>query len=371
MNNKLSEELPHDSDFANFINRSSIYLNELRNRLLWIVLIAALFAGINLYKAIQKGKFYQCSLTFVLDEDNSNSYMDLAGLTGMYGLGEMSENGTTSDRIMKLFQSNNMLGEQLLKTDTNNTISLANRVLEYYDSSIFYSQLSFMDNWTAEEKEKINGLDENFRFNQTESENLDLVESSILESITEFLTLKKEPITRIEYDEDSRIFSLLTRSIDQNLSIDLTNSLFLALSKYYTKNRIKKHDEIYNINKSKTDSLKTELANAQYRLANFEDSNRNLVFAKGRLTQKKIETEIGILRILYAEARKQLQISEYALRQVKPIFQVIDYPSKSLRASRFSKKKAVFYGGLLGAFLGISFIVLRKAYIMAIHNHHL
>ncbi len=365
MKNNSLDELNHDSDFANFINTTLVYAKELLKNFIWIIIPAALFAGFNLYKAIQKGKFYQCSLTFVLDEENASVSMDIAGLSSMYGLGDLSENGTSSDRIMRLFQSNSMLAVQLLKKDSLNETSLANRVLEHYNSDRFFSPLSIMDHWTGEEVLKLNALDDKFRFSKTRMDDLDLIESAILENITEFLTLKKEPVTRIEYDEDARIFTLLTRSLNQKLSIDLTNSLFQALSKYYTLNRTKKQNEIYHLNKSKTDSLKTELASAQYKLANFVDSNRNLVFAKGRLTKKKIETEIEILRVLYSEARKQLQISEYALRQVKPIFQVIDYPSRSLKALRHSKKRAVLFGGLLGAFLGMGLIVLRKAYSMA------
>ena len=354
-----------DSDFVKFVERTKIYLDTLLKNIYWIVLASGITAGISLYLATKQGKFYQCKLTFVLDEENAGNSLDFASITGMYGLTNQSESGASSDRIMELFRSNKFLTEELLRTDSTTSKSLANRVLDNYNKGKFFSQLGFIDNWNEHEKKEIKQLEDNFQFKSNNYAELTRVEKSVLLNIIDFLTQKKEPVTRISFNEDSGIFTLLTRSKNHDLSIDLTNALYIALSKYYISNKLKKYEEIYQINKIKTDSLRQAMASVQYQLADFEDSNRNLVFSKGKLKQKRLNAELQVVQVLYSEARKQLQISEYSLRQVKPIFQIIDYPAESLMASRQSKKRAVLRGGILGAFAIIGFFLLKKVWELA------
>lgn len=366
MENNTSGQKSGDTDFIKFVNRSKLFITVIFKNLIWIGIIASISAGISLYIALKQDDFYQCKLTFILDEEKSNNNFDVAALTGIYAFKNENQLGTSSDRIMKLFQSNSFLKEELLKKDSIKNTSLANRVLENYDKNLFFSPLSLIDSWNEGELEQINYLDQGFKFNATFYDSLNKVEKAILTNIIDHLTMKKEPICRIKFDEDSGFFTLVTQSINHDLSIDLTNSLFRSLSKYYTENKTLKYKDINEINTTKTDSLRKDLAAIQFKLANFKDSNLELIYSKSRLKEKQLRTELEVTRVLYAEARKQLQISEYTLRQIKPIFQVIDHPAESLKRIKPSKKRALFYGFILGAFLTMGCIVLMKVVALAL-----
>ena len=63
---------------------------------------------------------------------------------------------------------------------------------------------------------------------------------------------------------------------------------------------------------------------------------------------------------MYGEIIKNLEISDFTLRNKTPFVQPIDRPILPLDAEKTSLFKSMFIGGFLGLFLSILFITIRK-----------
>jgi uncharacterized protein involved in exopolysaccharide biosynthesis len=67
--------------------------------------------------------------------------------------------------------------------------------------------------------------------------------------------------------------------------------------------------------------------------------------------QQKIQTKIQITGTTYAELVKNVEILKLELVQQTPLIQVIDAPIMPLEREGFGKIKGIIFGGFLGGFL--------------------
>ena len=104
------------------------------------------------------------------------------------------------------------------------------------------------------------------------------IETYVLKELTKLLfgTEGGSGIVFSEYGELTGIMKLSTSSYNENLSIDITNSIFEELSDFYIKKSVEKQQQTFDLMKVKHDSINDLLATNDYLLARFQDKNRGL-----------------------------------------------------------------------------------------------
>ena len=140
----------------------------------------------------------------------------------------------------------------------------------------------------------------------------------------------------------------------------MLEAIYENLSTYYIEKATEKQLHTYEAIKFKTDSIFTEIRSTEYALANFKDTNFGLRTRKDQLRAAQLEAQVKILYTMFGEAKKNQEMTEFALRDQTPVVQVIDSPIPPIEPEDGSKAKAIIIACLLGGFLGGGYIIGRK-----------
>ena len=203
-----------------------------------------------------------------------------------------------------------------------------------------------------------------FRFTHNRVDEFTNLENLFLRLLYQYImgneALGKEPRLTSSLDEDSGIMTLGMNSEYSELTLGVLNNIYHHLSQFFIEKSIEKHQRTYDITEFKRDSILTELKKSEYLLANFKDKNRNLVTVKGYLNQLKYERDVSILNIMYASSVRNLETTDFALRNMTPVVQIIDLPRSPIYPRKASWLMAFIKGGLFGSILVAIFYVFRK-----------
>ncbi len=164
----------------------------------------------------------------------------------------------------------------------------------------------------------------------------------------------------------------LTYGLVLSLSIMLLNSLFEKLSTFYIDKTIEKQKQIYEITKSKADSLLGVMNSAQLNLLKIKDTQRNLTLNQYRSEELSLERDYQTSLIAYGVAIKNKEIADFSLKSKIPFVQSIDLPIPPLSPaskSRMTYIKQGIIGVIIGVFLAIAFIIGRKIYRDAMESN--
>lgn len=97
----------------------------------------------------------------------------------------------------------------------------------------------------------------------------------------------------------------------------------------------------------------------QQKLATFSDANRNVVSAKYKLSQDRLQNEANLAYSVYNQTAQQLQLAKVKVQDNTPVFKVIQPAVQPIDPSKPSKKMIVISFFLL-SFIGSSMWILRK-----------
>jgi hypothetical protein len=330
-----------------------------------IIFLSLLIATAYVFFTWDEKPKYSEKLTFMMDEDQGNPLQGFS-LFDVFGKGGKTNTG---EKLLKLFESKKILHTTLFDTISYNgkTMFLANYILETHTMEElckpyrYFGYISFKEQWP-----KILLESPPFRFTNGNINDFNRTENQYLRLIYEFISGNENvgltPKLVSSLDKDSGIMSLSMASQDESLTLSILNNIYGHLSVFFIDKSIEKQAKTFRIMNDKRDSITYALKRAEYRLADFKDRNRNLVTVKGYLDQTKMEREIYILNSMYGEAVKQMELTDFALKNKTPIIQVIDLPRAPIVPSKKSFKKISLFGFVLGL-LFTSMLILIIKYI--------
>lgn len=167
---------------------------------------------------------------------------------------------------------------------------------------------------------------------------------------------------RKKYSIDTNIKTGLTtiEVITQNpiVSALLADSITAYLQEYIIGEKTKKAKiDLYNSEKLYNQS-KNNYYQAQQNLANFIDSNKNVVSAKYKVSQDRYQNEANVAYSVYNQMAQQLQMNKIKVQNNTPVFTIIQPAIEPLN-SIVPKKKIIFIVSLLIFFMCSSIYVLR------------
>ena len=323
-------------------------------RLKWWVLAAiGIAASISLVQTLLKPKIIPATMTFMVNDDSGGGGGGVASLLGQFGFGGATTGEFNLDKILELSRSMRIINAALFKKVTvrGKEDFIANHIIITYEYQT--------KNW----KKDTTGL-RDFLFKHDTLANFSRLENKALKNIYDHVRGTKtiQSLLNIGYVEETGILNMTVMGNSEQLSIGLLNSIYKELSEYYISRTVERQQRTFETMKDKTDSLNALLNRLDYEIARFSDTNFGLLDQTSSTPKDRLLRERGLIQYAYAEAVKNKELAEFTLRNITPVFQVIDSPMPPLGPIKYSKSKALILGGFLGGFLAIFFIVFRKIY---------
>ncbi len=313
-----------------------------------IIIVVSLFV----LRALLTPVVYPAQLTFMVNEEEGGGIGGAMVILSQFGFGGGSGGGKYNlEKIIELSKTMRILHLVLFDTLELDGQSdfLANHIIDLYD---------LHDEWSDSKEERLH----NFKFTDNKVEEFDRVANGAMKALQGIIigSEKKKGIYQTRINDDTGIMTLKVDGLDETFSIALTNSIYHHLSHYYTDKAIEKQQFTFDVVKLKVDSIQGALASAEYRLANFKDSNRRLWSKTSSLEEQRLSRDVQMLTVMYGEAIRNLEIADFSLKNKTPFIQLIDAPTAPISPQTSSKLKAILIGGFLGGILAFGFVIARK-----------
>ena len=138
--------------------------------------------------------------------------------------------------------------------------------------------------------------------------------------------------------------------------------MYNQVSDFHITETREKPETTYRLLQSKKDSLFAELSLKENQLARAIDSNIGLVSQAASLKIDRLRRDVQFLTVAYSKVLENTEAAEFALQNATPVFQVIDYPIRPLRSNESSPVLMGIVGVILGGFLSILIVFVRRLY---------
>jgi transcriptional regulator CtsR len=331
------------------IGKATKHLIELKKNWLLVVLCCVPFASYMVYKAVSTPKQYQATMTFMVNSGEGGS--GLAGAASILSsLGVAGPENDNLEKILALSKSMRIVNEVLLTKATidGHNDYIGNHIIKKYD---FYGT-----SWKT--SKELQG----FVFKSANIDSFSLLERGALKALYSKVLGggKVEGLITSSQSRLTQIMTIVVSSISDDLSVVLSQVVFDKLSAFYIEKTVQRERETFKLIKQKADSIKRALTGADFSAAKFEDTNRGLFMETIKIPTKQLGRDVNRLTIMYAEAVKNLEISDFALKNKTPYIQVVDMPFSPLPSISVSWKSNLITGALIGALIGMLFVIFRK-----------
>jgi hypothetical protein len=325
------------------------YINSVFKQWVYILLFGAIgAAGIGAYAFFSKS-YYEADLTIVVKSKDAKA-MGLDNILGQLGWGASGGNANLA-KVKSVAYSKSVLKEAL------------------YDSAMIKGKQDliighFVELYKLKDKWKDSKTLQSFKgFDITQKDN----DSSLKQNVAFGVVLKMvrankddKGILAIKLDDETDMISFKVRSVNEELSYNLSNSIFHNLNEFYL------HDEVANTKSTltslqiETDSVGRLLKSKELELASAQDRNYGIILRSNQANQNQILRDIEVLTEVYAEMRKNLELRQFSLKTNSSMFDVLERPALPLDKKSKSIPIYTIIGLVLGFVLSILVIVIRR-----------
>ena len=325
------------------------FLSDIRKK--WLIVVLFSVGGLLYlaYYAYSATAHYEADLDFVVKTKNSTGggIEDIIGQLGWGGGG-----GTANlDKVKSVAFSKSVLKEALYDEESilGKKDLLLNHIFELY---------GLQKEW--QENKELEGFK---RFELKHKGN----DSSLLQNTAFRRVLgllrgqkKNDGILAIDLNENTDMISFKVRTVNEELSYHLSNSIFKSLNRFYMDDEVSNTKETLTKLRQESDSVAQLIRSKEYQLANARDRNYGIILSKNQVNQDELQRDIVVLSGIYAEMRKNLEIRSFSLKSNSSIFDILESPVLPLKEKNKSVPIYAFVGLLIGLFTSIIFLVFRR-----------
>ena len=149
------------------------------------------------------------------------------------------------------------------------------------------------------------------------------------------------------------------------LSAQVADQTRELLQKYITRFKVEKATDQLNFIEGRYQEKKKEFEKAQERLARYRDQNRNVSSALAQTEEERLQSEFSIATNVYNELAKQLEQAKIQVKEVTPIFSVLEPAVVPHKKTKPKKGTIVIIWLFVGVVAGTS-VVFGKEYLSII-----
>ncbi|MEY4902687.1 MAG: hypothetical protein RLZZ292_502 [Bacteroidota bacterium] len=325
------------------------YFQEVKRNWFLVGIFCTLGVAALLYKYFTDPVEYKATMTFMVNSPEGGSGMaGAASILSSLGMGGAEKDNL--DKILAMSKSMRIINETVLtkaKVDGEYDF-LANHLIKRYE---YHTKA-----WKKDPDLK------DFLFKRSNTDSFSLIERKAIKAIFAQVagSEKVEGLMSNSQSRQTQIMTMNVTTTSDELSVALTRALFETLSAFYIDKATQREKETFRLVKTKADSIKRALNGSDYAAAKFEDTHRGLFMETVKVPNRQLGRDVGRLTMMYGEAIKNLEMSDFALKNRTPYVQPIDEPFSPIKAADRSWKRAIIIGLALGGILGSLYVIIRK-----------
>lgn len=162
--------------------------------------------------------------------------------------------------------------------------------------------------------------------------------------------------SKIKFTQTGKFINVSVKMPDAKLSAETTKTLISLMIKYITSFKLSKQLEDFNFLEQRTREAEERYKIAQYNLANFKDSNYNVVFESYKIKGMQLENEFALSFSLYNQFISQLEQAKIQLKKETPLFTMVEpvyIPDAQSTDPMKSALSFISFGIIVGILLNI------------------
>lgn len=350
--NSSSQNIENQSyvTFRDLVLSLRNYTTQWKSHKSWIFACIAVAVCIAVFKKVKDIPYYEAEVSFMLNEDNSQS-TGLSSLLGQFGgvLGGSSD--INLQKILELAR----------------TRKIAEKV--FFTTIIFEGKSNFLGNFYVRELErqgewlylpfyKKDHPLKGFEFKNSHIDSFTRLENLALKQLHALFLSSLNS----EASDKTGIMKLRFKCPNEMLSYEMTRQLFQEMSDFYVDKSIEKQSFTYLDIKHRVDSLKALIERKEYGLAGIKDSYRSTWLYREEVPKNALDREIRMLSIIYAEALKNQEIASFSLENKTPFIQAIDLPILPLKQIQLKWTNLLLIALFSGLLAGILIVSAKSFY---------
>ncbi|MBS7562849.1 lipopolysaccharide biosynthesis protein [Mucilaginibacter sp. Bleaf8] len=313
-----------------------------------ILVVTIIGAVLGVFYANYKKPVYTAQCSFVL-EDNSNktNVGVLSGFASLIGGGATSNTGIfQGDNILELYTSRLMIEKTLLSP-----VTIEGKKQLLIDRYIDINKLR--EKWVKDKDLK------NISF-EIGKPNFTLKHDSIVSKVVD--DIKGNYLTVERPDKSLNIIDVSVACPDQYYAKEFADRIVENVNAFYVDTRTKRSQENIRMLQLQADSIRTSLNSSMGRVAVAQDANPNPnpAMQSLRITSQRRQVDVQSNQAIYVEVIHNLELAKMALKNERPIIQVIDGPVYPLPVKKLSPIKGAVIAGILAMFFCVIILVTRK-----------
>ncbi|GAB3888461.1 hypothetical protein GCM10028825_21240 [Spirosoma agri] len=298
----------------------------------------------------KKQPVYNATMTFNLGGGgSSNSFGELSSLAGAFGLSQGAPDASifVGDNFLIYAKSRPVVEKTLMKTVKINGVDTL--LVDYY---IRHSGILDED-WEASDTLQ------SFRFGKSKKPE----EYSKLERIamSQIYTRIKGEMSVTQPERKSSFMELRSAMQDEMLAASFLENHLETIEQDYRQKQTKKTSEMYQLLRTRADSIAGMLAGTENKLAQYMDQNQQMVVAQGQINQTKLTRNSSFLSTIYYQALQSADNMRLSLIREAPLFTIIEPVELPLYKETITPI-GMQAGIALGLILAFIAIFLREAY---------
>tara|TARA_B100001250_G_scaffold401539_1_gene413542 strand:- start:70 stop:1161 length:1092 start_codon:yes stop_codon:yes gene_type:complete len=336
-------------------------LKTLWNNKRMIAKIASLFAALGVVVSLLSPIVYTASSTFIPQSSQSGSgASSLSGVASLVGInfgGSMSRteiSPTIYPQILESIPYKRELLEVSLKSSGDDSGILLKDYLLQVKSS--YNVLGLVKKYTIMLPftilNAIKGKKENVSSDSSLGMSVSLDEEKLFKTLEGILSLK--------VNEKDRFISLSAEMSDPVICALVAKEAQNILQKSVINYKIQSASEVLAFNQNQLDLKKIEFDSLQNTLAQFKDSNLNIIDSRFENKLRGLEAEFSLVSSVYQELAKQLEQSKLQVSKDTPIFSVIKPVTIPNIRSAPARTQMVLVCLFFGLVLGCGYVLIKK-----------
>ncbi len=322
-----------------------------------IILVFGLLGGaLGLTKALLTTPKYVAKLSFVVANERSNPLGDYSGMASIAGIDVSGGGGSlfTSDNLIELMKSRRMIEGALLANIEIN--GKATTLLEHY-----LDYTGIRKSW-KKEPEFANiqfvpggGL---LKFSR--------VQDSIIGDV--YQDISKQMISIVKPEKKLSLIVSTCTSTDEVFSKKFLEELNKKVSEFYIETKTRRLKQNVDILQMRADSLAGIITSSTIGIATLTDQNVNPARAIVMAGRSRKQVDLQVAGTVYGEVVKNLELAKVTLQRETPLIQIIDSPVYPLDVVKLGKLKGIIFGGILGGFLILAWLLGRRYYFDIMKN---
>jgi hypothetical protein len=176
------------------------------------------------------------------------------------------------------------------------------------------------------------------------------------------IDINKKYLSVAKIDKKLSIIKVSFINKDEPFAKSFTDNIVQKVNQFYIETKTKKSSENLNVLQKQADSVKNVLNKSIGGVASAVDANPNMnpAFQTLRVPSQRRQVDVQASGAVYQEIVKNLEMAKITFRKDKPLIQIIDEPVFPLENDRVGKLIGLVLGGLIGGFLTVLFLLVKK-----------